>query len=412
MGRILRVAGATFLAATLMLGASAARASELQDEYEAYQEAAAAGDLRAALPHAQRAYELGLEQFGPDSRNTGLLAFNFGYALNETRNYDRAVEVLRVGSAALESANAGVGEEEFNVLLELGRAQLGVYDAPSARATLLNAQRVAETQFGEYSRENEHVYYYLAYVPLFFDDGSDNQAFHIASIQFESGSLYEADHGSIPYSLRVQSNSFPDYLLEENALHEEGQQFLDIAMRISQTLEQGDLEIAQADLVRAAYALDLGQIDEVDGLYAHALNELTQTRFADDFLMRLAIQWIDSRYQSGWNTEEIAENVTLVNQLAHLRIDGELVGLVRVPPIYPIEAISRGIEGSACVQFDVPASGRPQNIVVYETDSSYFEQASRNAISRFIYAPRMRNAEAVGVEGVRFCFIYRIDTRH
>ena len=91
-------------------------------------------------------------------------------------------------------------------------------------------------------------------------------------------------------------------------------------------------------------------------------------------------------------------------------MDGEMVPLVRVNPIYPIGAIQRGIEGWVEVLFDVNAYGMVENpeVVAFEP-SSVFNRATVTAISKFRYKPRVVDGQSYGVNGVRFRMVYTLD---
>lgn len=121
-----------FVALAISVCAAHASQAELQEAYTAYQEAAATGDVRAALPHARRAYELGLELFGPENRNTGLLAFNYGAALNEAGEFGQAIDVLQNSRHALDATEERVSEDRYNTYYELSFAYLAARQGANA----------------------------------------------------------------------------------------------------------------------------------------------------------------------------------------------------------------------------------------------------------------------------------------
>jgi len=390
-----------------------AAASDLLDEYAAYQEAAAAGDLHAALPHAQRAYELGLEQFGPDSRNTALLAFNLGYIQNETLDFEAAIESLNVSSTALLAAGE-VDRELFDSLLELSRAQLGAYQAPEAKFNLQQALTVAETLFGEESEEAGQVHYYLAFVPLFFELEPAQPSFDSRGVDVDPGALYLTEHPWLPYYLRetIERRSEGingEPLMELSPEHPEGRLHLRIAQSIFETSATSPELLAGTHLIDAAYLLDAGGGEEVDSAFRFALDELLSTPYVDEYLMRLAVTWINARHRRGWDIDETAENIDRVGRLAYLRREGGIMTLVRIPPNYPRVAASSGLESVVCMRFTVSAEGRARGVEVYQSDHArLFDRTSIEAVENFIYAPRIRNGQPVDQEGVRFCFDYHL----
>lgn len=82
--------------------------------------------------------------------------------------------------------------------------------------------------------------------------------------------------------------------------------------------------------------------------------------------------------------------------------DGEYLPIVKVAPVYPQRALSRGIEGWVLVEFTVTPSGSVRDPVVVDADpKGYFEQAATDAALKFRYKPRMIDGKGVEVAGVQ-----------
>jgi periplasmic protein TonB len=81
--------------------------------------------------------------------------------------------------------------------------------------------------------------------------------------------------------------------------------------------------------------------------------------------------------------------------------------LVRVPPIYPSNAIAQNKEGGCQAAFDVSQTGKPFNIDVNCTASVFRKSASR-AIAKWKYSPKMVNGQAVVRHGVTATVTYRL----
>jgi protein TonB len=81
--------------------------------------------------------------------------------------------------------------------------------------------------------------------------------------------------------------------------------------------------------------------------------------------------------------------------------DGEYLPIVKVAPIYPSRALSRGMEGYVIVEFTVTRTGTVQDVFVVESTSTLFERAATEAALKFKYKPRVIDGEAVEVAGVR-----------
>jgi len=90
--------------------------------------------------------------------------------------------------------------------------------------------------------------------------------------------------------------------------------------------------------------------------------------------------------------------------------DGDYLPIVKVAPIYPRRAQSRGIEGYAIVEFTVTTNGSVQNPVVVESNpEGVFDRAAMDAALKFKYKPRVVDGVAMAVSGVRNKISFQID---
>lgn len=90
--------------------------------------------------------------------------------------------------------------------------------------------------------------------------------------------------------------------------------------------------------------------------------------------------------------------------------DGEYLPIVKVAPIYPMRAESRGVEGSCLVVYTVTPAGTVENVRVIEQECSdeVFYKPSINAALKFRYKPRVIDGQSVTVPGVQNRFIYKL----
>jgi protein TonB len=90
--------------------------------------------------------------------------------------------------------------------------------------------------------------------------------------------------------------------------------------------------------------------------------------------------------------------------------EGDYLPIVKVAPIYPNRALTRGIEGYCVIQYTVTRLGTTKDPVVVDSQctSSLFHRASLNASLKFKYKPRIMDGEAVEVPGVQNKFTYEI----
>ena len=93
--------------------------------------------------------------------------------------------------------------------------------------------------------------------------------------------------------------------------------------------------------------------------------------------------------------------------------DGEYLPIVKVAPIYPRRAQTRGITGYCIVTYTVTTTGAIRDPYVQnETDCSpkgIFERASLKAALKFKYKPRVVDGQAIEVAGVQNKFTYELE---
>jgi len=91
--------------------------------------------------------------------------------------------------------------------------------------------------------------------------------------------------------------------------------------------------------------------------------------------------------------------------------EGDYLPIVKVAPIYPQRALSRGIEGYCVVQYTVTRQGTIRDPFVIEDQctSSLFHRASIQAALKFKYKPRVLDGQAVEVPGVQNKFTFEIE---
>jgi protein TonB len=81
--------------------------------------------------------------------------------------------------------------------------------------------------------------------------------------------------------------------------------------------------------------------------------------------------------------------------------EGDYLPIVRVAPVYPARALSRGLEGFVDLQFTVTTTGTVKDPIVLQSTSSLFERAAIRAVLKFKYKPRVVDGVPVEVPGVK-----------
>jgi protein TonB len=80
--------------------------------------------------------------------------------------------------------------------------------------------------------------------------------------------------------------------------------------------------------------------------------------------------------------------------------EGDYLPIVRVAPVYPARALSRGIEGYCDMSFTVTTTGTVADPLVIFSTSSLFDRAATRAVLKFKYKPRVVDGIPVDVPGV------------
>lgn len=89
--------------------------------------------------------------------------------------------------------------------------------------------------------------------------------------------------------------------------------------------------------------------------------------------------------------------------------EGDYLPIVRVAPVYPARALSRGLEGYVDMSFTVTAAGTVTNPIVLFSTSSLFERAATRAVLKFKYKPRVVDGIPVEVSGVKTRISFQIE---
>lgn len=110
----------------------------------------------------------------------------------------------------------------------------------------------------------------------------------------------------------------------------------------------------------------------------------------------------DSDVSTGVEIGAIDVNVDVTIEGGGFSHDGEYLPIVKVAPIYPRRAQTRGIEGFVLLEFVVTATGAVRDPVVVEAEPpGIFDRAAINAALKFKYKPKVVNGAPIEVAGVR-----------
>lgn len=106
---------------------------------------------------------------------------------------------------------------------------------------------------------------------------------------------------------------------------------------------------------------------------------------------------------------EVAANVDVGGPGGMNVAEGDYLPIVRVAPVYPARALSRGLEGYVDMGFTVTTSGTVKDPVVLFSTSSLFERAATRAVLKFKYKPRVVDGVPVDVPNVKTRITFKIE---
>jgi periplasmic protein TonB len=89
--------------------------------------------------------------------------------------------------------------------------------------------------------------------------------------------------------------------------------------------------------------------------------------------------------------------------------EGDYLPIVRVAPVYPARALSRGVEGYVDMAFTVTTAGTVKDPVVLFSTSSLFDRAATQAVLKFKYKPRVVDGQPVEVPNVKTRITFKIE---
>lgn len=105
----------------------------------------------------------------------------------------------------------------------------------------------------------------------------------------------------------------------------------------------------------------------------------------------------------------VAQNVDIGGPGGMNIAEGDYLPIVRVAPVYPSRALSRGIEGFVDLSFTVTTAGTVADPVVIQSTSTLFDRAAIRAVLKFKYKPRVVDGEPVAVPNVKTRITFKIE---
>lgn len=90
--------------------------------------------------------------------------------------------------------------------------------------------------------------------------------------------------------------------------------------------------------------------------------------------------------------------------------DADVQPVVRIEPDYPPQALRRGVEGWVQVQFSVTKTGRVRDVIVVGANpTGVFEEATVEAVQRWLYNPKIEDGVPVERVGLQTVLRFNLD---
>lgn len=106
----------------------------------------------------------------------------------------------------------------------------------------------------------------------------------------------------------------------------------------------------------------------------------------------------------------LARSLDIRTDLSGFAVGDGGTPLVRVSPVYPLRASSRGIEGWVEIEFTIAADGRVVAPRVVESEPpAVFDRAALRAVSRWRYRPPVQDGRPVRRDGVRVVIEFQLE---
>ena len=366
MFRWLALAGMIFFVAGLAgpLSAQDVDATSVEDAfdraYREYNQCIQEGNFVAAEEPARRALELGREKFGPASRQTGDLAYNYGLVLNRGQKSAEAAKALKEALPIWESVHGANAPALIDVLMELAMASVRSFERSQPFTYFSRAKEIAANSFG--AKSEMIVDLHLEFANVLF-----------LTSRYESKKYFEEA-----------------YVLSRDAFPEGNYRTGVAAFGLGKILMSG------------------ANRKKAESYFVEAIDLFEKSPPPDPATKMLPHSFLVQLYVEAKRVEEAARHLVAIGTIQKDRAVSDYQPVYRTNPVYPIAAADDGKEGFVLIEATVSPEGRVINPVVIESSDSVFEKAALNAMKKWLYAPRIVDGEAVETPGVRYRFNFAL----
>ncbi len=356
MSRLIIIILASFILmqpSSVLAGEGDDRKAQVLSLYKDYKTSLKSGDTEAALKLAEQMYALTPEVYGKASKSHATATFNLAQ-MNELLNHRKAsARLYQEHIDILDKLKMPENERYLAKLGLLSGAYLEANDADKAikygRKALKLAKdlNVSDELLAEYELKLGS-YYYNSY-------GKGRKARqHINKAADMFSSIYGEQHFNTARALFWQAKLNMGFKKNRRA----AELFENVLNIYNKELSSGHDRILQT----------------------HA------------FLVNV--------YEKLGETDKSTEHCIAVATERPLDFDRELRPLYKIPPTYPRNALVSRKEGYIVAEFTVDELGKVEDLKVIETTDKVFNKEALAALSKFRYAPTIRDGERVKTKGV------------
>jgi len=112
----------------------------------------------------------------------------------------------------------------------------------------------------------------------------------------------------------------------------------------------------------------------------------------------------------GVSAPTVGADINISGSFGYGNADGDYLPIVKVAPIYPRRALSRGIEGWVLLEFTVTKLGTVVDVKVVDADPpNIFDSAAIKAAEKFKYKPKVVDGEPIDTAGVLHRITFQLE---
>ena len=348
----------------------AAAEAEIDAAYQSYREEMREGDLRAALPYAQSAFENANAEWGEGAPETYRYAGALARVQNDLYRYESALQTVL---SALQGASAKDTNQTqtYDVFFQAGRAARGVGSNNTALTFFRRALEIAEQEYGESHLRAAYAHMELA---RSFTDTTRGAA---------GDQLRHRLIGSGNPQVAGDTESF------------------DRAVEIFRSRDRS-IEIQIMEAIRAGNLMAANDMSQAGDVLEPAIENLVSNGYIDDYVLGLFVDWVGS-HLARWPARRMERMLLQAHEYGSLRREGQVISLARTMGVRNRRAcVDRVDGGEAVVEYSVDTNGQVPRTRILETNMpSWWRDEQRETMRSWVFIPARQNGQNVRIDGIQ-----------